>query len=314
MIITDNQELIEERMKLYEKQLNDNYEKWKNSSLMQDVPEKHAKKVAMIFENQSLYNQKYLKEKYEWLTEYSMEIAKKVFANSLIFDIVNVKPMLGPVTFAFHKNPISIDEFEIKQNTITAKTRKIQNLFSSKCNIIKGLIEDENYLNELANNIKNDIFNGIITDLMNNVGTVGNCIYDENYPYQIYNDISKFSELILKKTIYGGLSCVIGGKSISKKIQEKHLHDKKINIDEIKEPTCIGTMSNTWKIIVVPQYPPNEILLTAKPEENVADSYFYCPYIPISISERTEDVVTRYGKRLSPNGSKFFAKIKYRKA
>ena len=321
-------EYTKDHKNIYDNVLEKNYTNWVKDfpELLESIPEKYVKKVALILENQTLFNRfskqnKTQDENNKKFIEFSLEITKKVFGNFLGFEIVNIQPIISPNALLFYtkfnyNNDIikDIPEFEIAitEENVSAKSRILP----------KFLIKSKDYkdfLEKFAKEYRIEIFREIITDLRNNVGTLINANYNEE-EHQIYNNLAEMSEVIHRKNLKSGLNWIVTGKEIAKKLQ-KYLQEK-VDIDALDEPTYIGTMCSVWKVIVDPMHPEDEILAGYHKDEDLCGSYFYCPYIPISTCgnavgvdgfDIAPTILARYSKRLVELGSSFYGRIKYTK-
>src|SRR5262252_8518921 len=80
----------------------------------------------------------------------------------------------------------------------------------------------------------------------------------------------------------------------------------------------VGTVNNRWRLYKDPLFPTNQILMGYKGDSYMDSGYFYCPYVPLTQTPVVLDpesfcprkgILTRYGKKLLREGSKFYARM-----
>jgi hypothetical protein len=328
-------EEIEKAWKKYNDELDRAYNKWKDQSLLEGVPEKNVKQVALILENQYLFLQGSDCSYKQSFRDLAMEVTAKVFRNFLGFDMVSIQTYLGPTSKMFYLKYIfkSLDpQGDSDPNTLymmdpeastngteislgltykesSAKTKKMKTWRSHE------EYEAEGAADTLADEIRDQITREIMTDLRNNAGTVATMAMSEDeFDYErIYIKTVELSSVIHRKTLRGGGNWLVTGREIGK-VLAKGAH---IDLDEdtidIKK---IGVLNNRWSLIVDPLFPKNEILYGYY--EPFVEGYIYSPYIflsatpvvldPESFSPR-QGLLTRYDKKLiSP---KPYARLKF---
>jgi hypothetical protein len=244
----------------------------------------------------------------------SVELVKKILDGFLGFDLVTIKSTLGPTSRVFFSRFVKEGEettMYLRSEDIAAKTRNVTSYS-------KPEIYDEDFLNNLAREIRNKMFREITTDLRNNVGSVAGRVVNLNeLTYEeICANLAEMNIVIWKNTLIGGINWIVTGLEIGEKIAA----GMKVEL-EMKglDPVKIGKLDRS-KVIVDPLFPAGEMLVGRCPEREreLLGGYFYCPYVMITEtpiisldSGPRHGIMTRYGKRLTIDGSKTYGKIKY---
>lgn len=296
--------------------------KWKKTDFLNGLKDDyHTEQMALILENQRLMDTKYV------------SLVHQIFKDSIIFDIISVQTMLGPASpVYFHKyasreeDGKSIFELIIEGEDVAAKTRKIatnggdkvENTEKKIANIeftSNGQIPEEK-ISETATAIRNAIEGEVLTDIRNNVCTIATFHHEKNMPTyeEIYIKLVEISSIVHRKTLMGPPRWIVVNQEIA------DVFPTYSKLKDLVEPTDKiyhwGTLNYTWKVFVDPNGP-REILIGLYSQPYTA-GYIYCPYLPIGDSATVLEVpikflLTRYGKKLTRIGAKFYARLKFEK-
>jgi hypothetical protein len=293
----------------YDKQVDEIYNKWKDSPLLEGFPEDRAKVLAVVLENQHLVmDGGNMREPFKKIV---LELVAKIYKDFAVFDMVSVQPMLGPCNNIFYtkfeyapKEEGGEMKLVLNYHEIAAKTRNLQTYYRSES------------IDELADQIRDKISREVMTDLRNNCGTVATFKMPENGlgGEDIYIKVAEISGVIFRKTMRGGARWIVTGPDLAKIIYQKMLRQ---DLPEIKKVQMVGTWCSVWKLIVDPLYPKNEILVGAS--EPLLQGYVYAPYVMLTETPIVLDpyafvprhgLMHRYGKYLFREGGKEYARIK----
>ena len=224
-------------------------------------PSDRAKKIAVLLENQRIWNSK------QPTKAVDLDFLSKVYGSFVGFDLVPVNPMLGPSSFLHYE-----EKGVMKNEDISARTRMINHWQS----------------NEIANEMSREI----IHDLRRNVGYTMEV--NSSYLSQIDVLISRMSLLIFGSCGISPSWCVMGLEmarhlfpdrdfsSSSIELLPEHWFEKKVIVDPLfpKNEILMGSYDELLKGYSYNPYVP----LT--PIEN--------PYI----SSPSHRYFTRYSKKL----------------
>lgn len=201
----------------YQEEIDKNYELWMTDDEWSDrLNTKHGKKIAMFLENQRLWHETERGKNYNFV-----EKVYKIYQHFIGFDLVSVRPTLGPAGVIYFKTNNKLESFEAY-----AKSRMLKKT-DPEC-------------------IAEEMNREIIFNIRNNVGTITTKSW--NNKETIINAISEtFDELsgVGKKWIV--TSPDVAEILIGERVE--HL----IKSFEMLNPE--------WYVVVDPLYPLNEILI-----------------------------------------------------
>jgi hypothetical protein len=319
-------EAIKERREKYLKELDQVYEKWmgwpEGKEMLEGFSEHKAKAIAMILENQRLWNESYTAN--DQFTKISIKMVYDILKDFIGFEVVNVWPMIGPMdnSFAYRfkyeapkegEDDLPNIHLKLVDEPITAKTRKMKAAYPC-------LEDPKPSLEDVAKEIRDEMVREIFTDLRNNVGTImTKKVNLEKLDFEtVYINVVEMSGVIHRKTLRGGCNWLLMGVEMAKKLPKYVI--EAVDFDSIKSPTKIGVLNSKWKIFVDPLYINNDILVGYHEAKELLPSYFYQPYVMLAPTPVILDpgdfcprrgFLSRYGKRLYREGAKFFGRIKY---
>lgn len=279
---SDQQVDLELRFEHLQKTYEENYHKWLSFFLENDKWtskfHKHGAKIAMILENQQLFDK--LKN------EDHLEMSCEIYEHFIGFDLVSIQPMLGPgfriYYKEFHYDPIS------KKTNLNLSIRDA----CSKNTILKCLTGQE---------IADEMSREIIGDLRKHAGTIITKEWDGNKEI-IRSNMKNMQDVLYRKTLRRGQQWIVTGPEIADILTGKRVN-KIQSIGPLLHSSC--------NIIVDPLYPTREILVGF--QDDLLDGYFYNPYIPLKDCKNSIGMVqfsTSCSKRLISN--KAYGKIIYK--
>lgn len=220
----------------------------------------------------------------------------------------------------------------VESETITAKTRKLKAVWSFEAQQdlrSQHNIDAEAELTQvLAKEINLEIDREIISDLRVNAGTVASWDFatalgdtiKEKYE-SLYVKVVEVSNIIHRKTLRGGANWMVTSPEVASIFETAtagFAPAPSSNFESSLGIQYVGTVNNRWKLYKDPLFPRGSILMGYRGDSYMDSGYFYCPYVPLTQTPVVLDpdsfcprrgVLTRYGKKLLREGSKFFARI-----
>lgn len=220
----------------------------------------------------------------------------------------------------------------IESEEIAAKTRKLKAVWSYEAQ--QDLRSQHNLDAEaeltavLAQEINLEIDREVLGDLRNNAGTVtawdfntalGDTI-KEKYE-SLYVKIVEVSSVIHRKTLRGGANWIVTSPEVASIFETATAGFAPSPSETFTSSLGIqyvGTVNNRWRVYKDPLFPSNQILMGYKGDSYMDSGYFYCPYVPLTQTPVVLDpesfcprkgILTRYGKKLLREGSKFYARM-----
>ncbi len=282
------------------------YDKWKDGPLLEEFDDGFRKvATAIILDNQRVFLN--AAEYGEQFNENALKITSNVFKDFVGFDMVSVQPMLRPSDNIFYNKFKFNDgrmDLNITKRLMRAVTKRTRSTTTGGLTEMVEILSDE---------LRNEITQEITIDLKNNVGTT--FTKDKKYILDaelLYINLMEASGVINKKTLRGEMKWVVVGSEIARTLGEflRIEYKQSINIQKI------GTIGGRLTFIVMPLYPPNQILCGGI--ETLSEGYIYSPYVffnktpmimdPDSFCLR-EGYLTRSGKCLL--SARPYAKIIY---
>jgi hypothetical protein len=222
----------------------------------------------------------------------------------------------------------------VESEDIVAKTRKLKAVWSQEAQ--QDLRSQFNLDAEaeltaiLAQEINLEIDREVLTDLRNNAGTIA--VWDFNTALgdtikekyeSLYVKVSEISAVVHRKTLRGGCNWIVTSPEIAS-IFETATAGYGPNGNPADTFTTslgvqyVGTVNNRWRVYKDPLFPTGQILMGYKGDSYMDSGYFYCPYVPLTQTPTVLDpdsftpkkgIITRYGKKLLREGSKFYARL-----
>lgn len=243
--------------------------------------DKHVRlTTALILENQKYFNE---------INGYNTEICGNLYAiiaevipSLLIHKWISFQPMISPnglVKSLGRKFGQSFNKICFETEPVSSKTRNLKIPFSFN-------------VKDISEKIKKIIELEVLTDLWNNCGTIQ---WDTQHIKCDASWIHGVTGVIYRKTLISKNYWV----AINKKTYEK---DKKF-YDNMKSVS----------LYIVDGWEKDGILIGTESDDYRMKSYCYCPYIFLEPTEKNEmpTLFSRYGKRLSIEGKKSYAKIPF---
>jgi hypothetical protein len=220
----------------------------------------------------------------------------------------------------------------VESESIAAKTRKLKAVWSYEAQ--QDLRSQHNLDAEaeltavLAQEINLEIDREVLTDLLLNAGTVGAWDFStalgdtikERYE-SLYVKLVEMSAVIHRKTLRGGANWVVTSPEVASIFETATAGFAPAPSETFTSSLGIqyvGTINNRWRLYKDPLFRTNQLLMGYKGDSYMDSGYFYCPYVPLTQTPVVLDpesfcprkgILTRYGKKLLREGSKFYARM-----
>ena len=180
----------------------------------------------------------------------------------------------------------------------------------------------------LAQEINLEIDREVLTDLRLNAGTVsawdyGTALGDtikEKYE-ALYVKVVEISNVVHRKTLRGGANFLITSPEVASIFETATAGFGPTMSDTFTSSLGIqyvGTINQRWRLFKDPLFPQGQILMGYKGDSYMDTGYFFCPYVTLTQTPVVLDpesfvprkgLLTRYGKKLLRDGSKFYARL-----
>lgn len=220
----------------------------------------------------------------------------------------------------------------IESEDITAKTRKLKAVWSYEAQ--QDLRSQHNLDAEteltavLAQEINLEIDREVLGDLRNNAGTIAAWDFNtalgdtikEKYE-SLYVKVVEVSNVVHRKTLRGGCNWIVTSPEVASIFETAtagFAPTPSENFTSSLGIQYVGTVTNKWRVYKDPLFPTGQILMGYKGDSYMDSGYFYCPYVPLTQTPVVLDpesfcprkgILTRYGKKLLREGSKFYARL-----
>jgi len=133
--------------------------------------------------------------------------------------------------------------------------------------------------------------------------------------------ILEMSNDIYRQTLRGAANFIITSPEIASKLEQLSEFEATQNsvMDYSLGIQQAGVIQGKYRLIKDPLFPSDLILLGYKGANNMDAGYHYCPYVPLQLTPTMMDtrstnavkaIMTRYGKFMPENGSRFYGIIK----
>lgn len=275
--------------------------------LVDDLEENQMPEVALLLENQRLFNERDqrhdtdfkwpeeagYKDLFELFTRVSIPMVRRIYGNGLwpLFKIVSVQATPSP--------GFVISYEDLKGRLIdTPSAVRLRNLVTE---FAFADVENEgDQVAKWAEDISLEIVREVFNDLRLNAGVI------------IDHEWSSSTKLAVALLSANGEVERRVGSSATWIATSPDLADeltKNMDFEESEEGThefYKGRLANKWDLFVDP-LAVNDVTVGFKGSEHQA-GYFYCPYIPLSFLEGGH-LVTRYSKKLVPGGENYYVTI-----
>jgi len=220
----------------------------------------------------------------------------------------------------------------VESEEIAAKTRKLKAVWSYEAQ--QDLRSQHNLDAEaeltavLAQEINLEIDREVLTDLRNNAGTVSSWDFatalgdtiKEKYE-SLYIKVTEVSSVVHRKTLRGGANWLVTSPEVASMFETATAGFAPTPSETFTSSLGIqyvGTVSNRWRLYKDPLFTTGQILMGYKGDSYMDSGYFFCPYVPLTQTPTVLDpesfcprkgLLTRYGKKLLREGSKFYARL-----
>ena len=220
----------------------------------------------------------------------------------------------------------------VESEEIAAKTRKLKAVWSYEAQ--QDLRSQHNLDAEaeltavLAQEINLEIDREVLTDLRNNAGTVATWDFNtalgdtikEKYE-ALYVKVVEVSNVVHRKTLRGGCNWIVTSPEVASIFETATAGFAPAPSETFTSSLGIqyvGTINNRWRLYKDPLFPTGQLLMGYRGDSYMDSGYFYCPYVPLTQTPVVLDpesfcprkgILTRYGKKLLREGSKFYARV-----
>lgn len=189
--------------------------------------------------------------------------------------------------------------------------------FSDKYPDTKENMEEE-MASYIAEKFNDELSKEVLNDLIKNVGTV--CTGTNWTSYEdFYVSLVKTSSVIHRKTLRGGCNWVVMSCKMMEEMKESYTYSDLKDRNTDSELFFHGTINGRWKAYSSKTIIHDKVALVGYHGESRQDAgYFYNPYIPLAPIEKAPldgeiryGVLTRYSKKLTREGSKYYGRINF---
>jgi len=220
----------------------------------------------------------------------------------------------------------------VESEEVAAKTRKLKAVWSYEAQ--QDLRSQHNLDAEaeltavLAQEINLEIDREVLTDLRNNAGTVASWDFNtalgdtikERYE-SLYVKIVEVSNVVHRKTLRGGCNWLVTSPEVASIFETATAGFAPAPSETFTSSLGIqyvGTVNSRWRLYKDPLFPQGQVLMGYKGDSYMDAGYFYLPYVPLTQTPVVLDpesfcprkgILTRYGKKLLREGSKFYARL-----
>lgn len=180
----------------------------------------------------------------------------------------------------------------------------------------------------LAQEINLEIDREILTDLRNNAGTVAAWDYNtalgdtvkEKYE-ALYIKCTEVSNVIHRKTLRGSANWIVTSPEVASIFETATAGYAPTPAEGFTMSLgvqYVGSVNKKWTLYKDPQFPSNQLLMGYKGNSYMDSGFFFCPYVPLVQTPVVLDpetlcprkgLMTRFGKKLLREGSKFYARL-----
>lgn len=236
-----------------------------NSLWLDSLPAGKRSAIALLVENQKLFNSQSPNG-----DDSLIDLLKKVYSETAIWDWVSVQPLMGPAGFIYYTSLIS--------GNITVESREVY------AGTMRRDIKFEGGVTHVGDALIREIENEVLKDLWNNCGKVGCC------NLRSYNHNVKCFELrSYMRSLMDEMAFAIKEPNFIVVKPDIYRRYKSAFFD-------LGVGLNTYLHEGVPG-----ILFGYKGRGNTDSGYVYAPYVPFSYTPTLDGgkkLLSRHGKKL----------------
>lgn len=267
--------------------------------------------IGAMIENQSQFNTSMIGEPdNEAFSKLSIGSTARIWATSIIPDIVSVQPMLGPQLAVWYRIGKKIESQEIfSKSRMLRHRRYLETHNNIRTNdLAKDLMEYD--ISTATTEIKNEQQREVFTDIRNNSDTIGSGFCFEEALEKTYNALCKKLKNYYREDIkpnwmvkspdegYSGTTDVFKATATVNGVEQY----KKIN---------------GMTVYIDPRFPADTAIMGYKGSE-IDSSYIFAPFVPLIPTFVSLDpdmlcprkgLMTRYAKKLIRSGSQCFARM-----
>lgn len=237
---------------------------------------------------------KFYADKALHITELAGDYAGEI---ALLVDNQKLFTEIRPCPFSESFDYLSPVRRELVEEEITAKSRMLKTSHRVGTH------------NEIAKNIAIEITHEIVTDLRLNAGTVANWKWTN--ARDLFRTIMELRSIVHRKTLNCPANWIYTGPEIGRQYASNFGVEIPDNNKEIYRVSNTGDMA----LYIDKLFPSNQVLIGLREQKSTENrnwkynaGYIYAPYIPMSLTDN-QMIITRYAKRLTHDGSKYYARL-----
>lgn len=276
----------------YEEEKRSIDERWSRTELFKDIePSSKRAAIAIMLENQRLINECGIGNEDEYFKKKLIPLVRSTWMDNLIWNWVSVQPMLGPVSMIYYL--ATRDDVGVIQDIdVIARTRKMKTTLASDFGVM-----DRGY--DLAHEIECEVLN----DLWNNAGSVAAVNVKALKTQSEKIDAIKDQLHDLRKHVIGRGVKIPNFLVVNPDVKSKYG----------------SAFADLGEGVAIYQHSGVRGALWGNSGDGIDTSYVYSPYVPFTTTPllkydqlndaRRYGLLTRYGKRLLPNGSLVYGKL-----
>jgi hypothetical protein len=238
--------------------------------------------IAVMLENQRLMNEAATGTDIEGVRKKLVPLVRSVFTKLKAWDWISIQPLLGPVGILYYLRKRD-EGIKVESEDIAAKTR-----------LLKRQVASDFGVEDVSSDLVNEIDTEVLTDLWNNCG------YRKDVDLNV-KTIEQFRQVIV---LLQDEMRVNGHEPNFLVVNPRIYH------------LCNGVFANTDSNLKIYKHSAvSGVFLGRKGTSYLESGYFYSPYIPftttpvISENGKNHGFMTRYGKKLLREGSRYYGKI-----
>jgi hypothetical protein len=266
-------------------------ERWSKTSLFKEanITDDYKRAcIAVILENQRLMNECATDDSVKENSKKLIPLAFNTWKDNLIWKLVSVQPMLGPVAMVYYLTSKEKDGEIcdcIEDDSIIARTRRFNVTVAADFGV-----EDRGSV--FAHEIESEV----LKDLWNNAGSVSMVVLKHQTHSQKCNSLKDIIHELRKYVIARGTK-IPNFLVVNPELKSKYSSA----FTDLGENLAIYSHSGVSGVLL------------GYSGEGCDSSYVYAPYVPFTMSPFTEKsryaLLTRYGKKLLPNGSLVYGRL-----
>lgn len=305
---------------------------WKKTPYLEGISKEYSPWVAAVIEMQNRASG--LGVGTGFTGEDSLSLVQKIFTDFALLEWVGFQPMLrltseiqyltfkvtgegidGDIDWISlteeQKNSVLIN-LVIQSETVDARTRNLK-----VGPYTKDSMKEASFLDKVAKDVRGSIIDEILTDLRANCATrMSAAITGDTLKEKwesLYVKLLELSWNVQAKVFRTGANWIVAGKHTARLWASGNSGDRQLD-ENSEEVQYLGNVNQRWRLYYDPKADPNEVLMGYKGPSYMDAGYFYNPYVLLTGTPVGGDkygLISRYSKRLTRNGAKFYAKATF---